>query len=158
MTKANNAKSDWNFLNESITRKKTSLHKITVWTYCSPGSGPPLVVCWGHIPAAVAGMASWILRISVRLVVDALAMVGAGCNVTLLFCCRLLVWVTERLSHRLVVVGADHLSSESSHATSHWTLGQKGRDHGVKNWGDGEAVNFTRKQWFTPFKSNLILK
>ena len=74
----------------------------------------------------MAGVVSRILRISIRLVVDALAVVGAGCSVTLLFCCRLLVWVAERLSHRLVVVGADHLSSESSDATSHRTLGQTG--------------------------------
>lgn len=111
--------------------------KITCRTYCAPGSGPPLVVCWGHIPAVVTWMASWVLWISIGLVIDALTVVdrGAGCSGTLLFCCRLLIWVTERLVHWLVVVRADHLPGDSSHATSHWTLGTE--NQGVKNWSEG---------------------
>lgn len=117
--------------------------KITCWTYCAPGSGPPLVVCWGHIPAAVPRMASWVLRISVGLVIDALAMVdrGAGRGGTLLLRRRLLIRVAERLVHWLVVVRAVYLPGDSSHATSHWALGgHGGENQGIKSWGEGGAV------------------
>lgn len=103
--------------------------EISWWTYCSPGSGPPLVVSWWHIPAAVARMTTWILGISIGLVIDALSVVdrSAGRSSALLLCHRPLIWVTEGLVHRLVVVRADHVSGGSSHAARRWTLG-RGRD------------------------------
>lgn len=118
--------------------------KITCWTYCAPGSGPPLVVCWGHIPAVVPRMASWVLWISVGLVIDALTVVdrGTGCRGTLLFCRRLLIRVTERLVHWLVVVRADHLPGDSSRTTCHWTLGTE--NQGVKNWSEGGGLSISQ--------------
>jgi len=103
--------------------------KTMCWTYCAPGSGPPLVVCRGHIPAAVSGMASGVLGVSVGLIVDALAVGDGGARVSaaLLFRRQLLIRVTEGLVHRLVVVGADHLPGGSSNATSHWALGTESR-------------------------------
>lgn len=119
--------------------------KITCLTYCAPGSGPPLVVSWGHIPAAVPRMASWVLGMSVGLIIDTLTMVDrrARCSGTLLFCRRLLIRVTERLVHWLVVVRADHLPGGSSNATSYWTLGQGREYQGVKNWGEGRGLSIS---------------
>lgn len=73
-------------------------------------------------------MASGVLRISVGLVIDALAVVdrGAGDGSTLLLGPRLLIWVTEGRVHRLVVVRAVYVPGGSSHATSHRTLGGHG--------------------------------
>ena len=69
----------------------------------------------------MARVASWVLGVSVRLVIDALTVVdgGAGRGVTLLLCRGLLVRVTERLVHGQVVVGAHQLPGDSSHAASY---------------------------------------
>lgn len=115
-------------------------------TYCAPGSSPPLVVCWWHIPAAVPRMVSWVLGISIGLIVDTLAMVdrGTGCSGTLLFCCRLFFQVTERLVHWLVVVRADHLSGGSSHATCYWTLQQGRENQSVKHEHEGVELQISQ--------------
>lgn len=98
-------------------------------TYCAPGSRPPLVVCRRHIPAAVARMASGVLRVPVGLVIDALTVVdgGAGCGRALLLRHGLLLRVTEGPVHGLVVVRADHLPRGPSNATSHRALGGQRR-------------------------------
>lgn len=100
---------------------------FTGCTYGAPGSRSPLVVCWWHIPAVVSRMASRVLRISVRLVVDALAVVdgGAGGCGTLLVWWGSLIRVTESLVDWLVVVWADHLSGCSPDTACDWTLGQR---------------------------------
>lgn len=78
-------------------------------------------------------VASRVLRVAVRLVVDALTVVngGAGAGGALLLHGRLLVRVTERRVDGQVVVGAVHLPGDSPHTTSHRTLrGQPGERRG----------------------------
>lgn len=101
--------------------------KFAWWTYCAPGSSPPLVVSRGHVPAAVARVVSWVLWISIGLVIDALTVVdgGTGGGSALLLRCRLLIWVTERLVHWLVVVRTVNMPGHSSHTASHRTLGER---------------------------------
>lgn len=119
---------------------------ISCWTYCAPRSSPPLVVCWRHIPAAVPWVTSWILRIFVGLVINALAVVNrrTGCSSTLLFCHGPLIRITERLVHWLGVVGANHLSGGSSYTTSHWTLWEESQR--VLNKGEIEELWFLMRK------------
>lgn len=66
-------------------------------------------------------MASRVVRVAVRLVVDALSAVdgGAGGGDTLLLHRGLLVGVAKGLVHRLVVIGTIDMAADFPHTTSH---------------------------------------
>lgn len=76
-------------------------------------------------------MVSRVLRVAVRLVVNALSAVdgGAGGGDTLLLHQGLLVGVAEGLVHRLVVIGTVDMAGDFPHATSHRTLGGREAAH-----------------------------
>lgn len=76
-------------------------------------------------------MASRVLWVTIRLVVDALSAVdgGAGGGDTLLLHRGLLVGVAEGLVHCLVVIGTIDMAGDFPHTTSHRTLGGRKEEH-----------------------------